>query len=384
MSGISFAQTMNSTGNWDDGTKWISGNIGDAITENVTLSGGVDPTVRTGFSYIIGNVTASGNDNDLTIAGTGSLTLGASGNTKSLSMTGANPKITVVGTLIIWGNASFNSKVVWNIQGTVIIKGNLDMPSGANLGVSATGTLQVEGNMSSGNNTDVNVAGGGVVQIFHDLSIGSGNLNGSGTFQFGGSCTAGGGSFCDPSHFNGSLPVELLYFKATSSAKEVNLNWATATEKNFDKFVIERSSDGNRFEFIGDLKGHHENSAIIRKYNFSDKSPTVGKNYYRLRSVDLDLTFEYSHVVFADFKGDKNISLYPNPLTGNVIHLTTNFNTEEGDKIEILNYLGTVIGVNTISKQGEEIAVENDLNPGVYVLRYTGKDYLSLTRFTKK
>ena len=47
---IGFSQTMTTTGNWDDATKWTASNIGDLITENVTLSNSVDPTIRTGFN----------------------------------------------------------------------------------------------------------------------------------------------------------------------------------------------------------------------------------------------------------------------------------------------------------------------------------------------
>jgi hypothetical protein len=152
--------TMTTSGNWDDATKWSGSNIGDAITEDVTLSGNTSPLVRNGFSYTIGNLSAGG-DNTITIDDTGSLTLGASGNTKNLSMTGNNPKITVRGTLIIWGNVTFTNKVVWDIRGTVIIKGNLQLNGGANLDVKNGALLQVEGNFTGGNNTDVTVNGSG-------------------------------------------------------------------------------------------------------------------------------------------------------------------------------------------------------------------------------
>jgi len=375
---------MNATGNWDDATKWTSSNIGDAITENVTLSGNTSPTVRNGFSYTIGNLTAGG-DNTITIDDTGSLTLGASGNSKNLNMTGNNPKLTIRGTLTIWGNVTFTNKVVWEIRGTVIIKGNLNLNGGANMDVKNGGLLQVEGNFNAGNNTDVGIQGsGGKISVFQNVNVGTGNLNpSSGTFEYGGTCTSSNVNFCNNADHNATLPIELLFLKATGINDGIQLTWATATEKNFDRFIVEYSLNGAHFQTVGEQQGQG-NSVVKNYYSFIDSNPGVGKNYYRLKSVDFDLAYEYSPIVFAEYEGDRNISLYPNPVTGNTINITVNFETQPGDKIEIMDYLGTRLQGISLSDSSQGLNLESDLTPGMYILRYTGSDYRKLIRFTKK
>jgi hypothetical protein len=373
---------MNATGDWDDATKWTSSNIGDAITENVTLSGNTSPTVRNGFSYTIGNLTAGG-DNTITIDDTGSLTLGASGNSKSLTMTGNNPKLTIRGTLTIWGNVTFTNKVVWEVRGTVIIKGNLTLNGGANLDVKNGGLLRVEGDFIGGNNTDVTKNGGGTLQVVKNVNVGSGNLNGGGTFEYGGTCASGNPSFCGNAVHNTNLPIELLFLKANIINDGIQLNWATATEKNFDRFIIEHSLNGEDFQAVGEQPGQG-NSVVKNYYAFIDSNPGVGKNYYRLKSVDFDLAYEYSTIVFAEYDGDKSISLYPNPVTGNTINIIANFETQPGGKIEIMDYLGTKLQEIFLSDTSQKLNVENDLDPGMYILRYTGSNYTKLIRFTKK
>jgi hypothetical protein len=373
---------MNASGNWDDATKWTSSNIGDAITENVTLSGNTSPTVRNGFSYTIGDLSAGG-DNTITIEGTGSLTLGASGNPKNLSMTGNNPKLTVRGTLIIWGNVTFTNKVVWEIRGTVIIKGNLLLNGGANLDVKNGALLQVEGNLTGGNNTDVTVNGsGGVIKVFQDVNVGSGNLNGGGSFEYGGTCTSSNVNFCNNADYNGTLPIELLYIRAVQENEGMELAWATASEHNFDRFIIEHSIDGKHFQAIGEQQGAGE-SNTTKIYSFFDSHPVIGKNYYRLRSVDFDLAYDYSSIVFAEFEDNKEISLYPNPLMGPTIHLAANFELQEGDKIQIIDPIGTIFYKASITETTQTLDLENDLKPGIYILEYTSQGYEKQIRFTK-
>ncbi len=112
-----------------------------------------------------------------------------------------------------------------------------------------------------------------------------------------------------------SLPVEFLSFTAHVKNKtEVVLDWATATEINNDKFIIERSQDGSRFEKIGEVVAIG-NSETTHHYSFLDKNPYKGKSYYRIMQVDKDLSFDYSEIrsVFIRHSLAHGITIYPNP-----------------------------------------------------------------------
>ncbi len=110
-----------------------------------------------------------------------------------------------------------------------------------------------------------------------------------------------------------ALPVELLPFKGKNVNNEYNeLSWQTATEINSDFFEIQKSADGMNFNTIGrvDAAG---NSTQVLTYTFRDEAPFIGKNYYRLRMVDLDETYAYSNLILITVRPIDDIAVYPVP-----------------------------------------------------------------------
>lgn len=111
------------------------------------------------------------------------------------------------------------------------------------------------------------------------------------------------------------LPVELVTFSAKNvDNKTVALKWATIQEKDNAYFAIERSKDGINFEEIGQKKGQGTTN-IPHNYNYTDKHPFTGYNYYRLKQVDLDKSSTYSKVVSVLIESTQamRVSLFPNP-----------------------------------------------------------------------
>lgn len=54
---LAFGQaTKTQNGNWNQSSAWASGNIGDQVTENVTVNQNVSSTVLTGDNFVIGNL----------------------------------------------------------------------------------------------------------------------------------------------------------------------------------------------------------------------------------------------------------------------------------------------------------------------------------------
>ncbi|MBK7958341.1 MAG: hypothetical protein IPK03_09595 [Bacteroidetes bacterium] len=86
------------------------------------------------------------------------------------------------------------------------------------------------------------------------------------------------------------------------------LNWITSSEKNNEKFDIERSANGIDYAKIGEVKGSG-NSIIQRKYRFDDlKLDDAPIHYYRLKQVDFDGQFEYSKIIAISQKTLDQIS----------------------------------------------------------------------------
>lgn len=109
------------------------------------------------------------------------------------------------------------------------------------------------------------------------------------------------------------LPVLLTSFTAEARSKRVELMWSTASERNNDRFEIERSADGITFTMIGSVQGVG-NSDHLTSYMFTDTDPLEGVSYYRLRQVDNDGADSRSNTVSVVFKrADHDLLIFPNP-----------------------------------------------------------------------
>jgi ketosteroid isomerase-like protein len=94
----------------------------------------------------------------------------------------------------------------------------------------------------------------------------------------------------------GGLPVVLTSFTAKVVSDKVQLNWKTASETRNAYFEIEHSSDGISFNSIGRINGRGTTNAE-QSYEFLHTTPLQGKNFYRLKQVDVDGNYKYSPVV---------------------------------------------------------------------------------------
>ncbi|WP_367392358.1 T9SS type A sorting domain-containing protein [Lewinella sp. LCG006] len=117
------------------------------------------------------------------------------------------------------------------------------------------------------------------------------------------------------------FPVELLSFTGKATPSAVQLNWETSTELNNEKFVVERSNDGRTFQMIGEELGQGTTQQTV-SYEFMDKAPVVGINYYRLKQMDYDGQFAYSPVTAITFTRKGGISIYPT-ATNDMVNIVT-------------------------------------------------------------
>lgn len=126
----------------------------------------------------------------------------------------------------------------------------------------------------------------------------------------------------DEISINGSvLPVELLYFNAQLVNDRVELEWATAWERDAERFVIERSRDLLEFGALGSVlaKGTTDQT---QRYTFTDLFPDGGTTYYRLKQVDYNGADAYSKPV-AVIMDDHTpaLAILGNPADGRAIQV---------------------------------------------------------------
>lgn len=119
------------------------------------------------------------------------------------------------------------------------------------------------------------------------------------------------------------LPVELTSFQATPVNGAVQLAWVTATERNSHHFDIMRSTDGETWSFVAEVKAQG-NSQISTYYAHSDLPGRAGLMYYRLLQTDLDGTATDlgTLAVLLQTEAD-GIGCRPNPVTENHLMITS-------------------------------------------------------------
>jgi hypothetical protein len=115
---------------------------------------------------------------------------------------------------------------------------------------------------------------------------------------------------------DGVLPVTLLSFNAEVRDDVVKLKWVTATEVNNDYFTIERASNIEQFEVVGDAIPGSGTSKEMKAYTAFDITPLYGRSYYRLKKTDYDGKFTYSEVVVVDYEGPRRRGVWDSSLSG--------------------------------------------------------------------
>lgn len=162
----------------------------------------------------------------------------------------------------------------------------------------------------------------------------------------------------------GALPVTLTSFTVKAEDKTANLAWTTTEESNSDKFEIQRSADARNWATIGTVKSHGDSKVTVN-YTFADNSPVNGKNYYRLKMIDLDGTFAYSRINNVLFKGlASKLSVYPNPVVNELRVNSVSDLAISG--LEVFNNVGQV--VLKTQKTSLPISVTH-LAQGIYSVR---------------
>ncbi len=172
-----------------------------------------------------------------------------------------------------------------------------------------------------------------------------------------------------------SLPVELSNFFAKEKDCMVELNWTTASEENFNYFEIQWSGDGHEFTRVDWLAS--QGNANGGSYKMIDDTPSA-TNYYRLKMVDLDGTFEFSKVVYIKMdcvKTQDDVLVFPNPIEPTQqlnIEFLSNKNAEQIILIDMLGRVVKRITLETTEGKNRLSLDISDLAIGTYQLQIVG------------
>ncbi len=205
---------------------------------------------------------------------------------------------------------------------------------------------------------DETVAGGGIITGATDL--------GGGLYSFSGIDIDDTERFTlgTINYTQSPLPVEFTSFDAFNENSHVKLIWKTTSELYNDFFTIQKSKDSDSWVNIGQVSSAG-NSNSLKEYEYFDKNPHEGKNYYRLKQTDLDGVYSYSSSIVIDIGMKLELSIFPNPALNEVI---VQFNDDHQCSISITNLSGRKIELPYKLKSNSTWFDTSSLSNGIYLV----------------
>lgn len=164
---------------------------------------------------------------------------------------------------------------------------------------------------------------------------------------------------------NTILPIELSYFNLFKlKYNNVKINWETKTELNNDFFTIERAVDDLKWEKIAFIKGSGSSNQA-NFYQYIDKNPSNGNNYYRLKQTDYSGTEKTSPPKLVNIINENLISLYPT-----IVRDFVTIQNIEGEEIKIYSSGGKLQLHLTEKKTNNSIKIDTKhLEKGIYFVK---------------
>ncbi len=197
------------------------------------------------------------------------------------------------------------------------------------------------------------------------------------------------GFYLHSTQFNLPLPIIVNYLTGRRQGSNHLLNWkVTCASTPRATMTLERSSDARNYSGIYTIAA--DAARCQQPFDYTDASPLIGMNYYRLRIVDADGRVTYSTAValLNAVKGYDIISIAPNPVVTDNFKL--NIASAQAGKMEISIFdmqgrlmnrqsLNLIAGFNSMP-----VNVAN-LSSGTYTIRGSmADDQSKVIRFVKQ
>lgn len=160
-----------------------------------------------------------------------------------------------------------------------------------------------------------------------------------------------------------ALPVNWLH-AAVIKAPDTRplIQWEVA-EDGVAHYIVERSMQGDPFTEVGRLASLGNGRY---RYELADPSYTTGRAIYRIRQVDLDGNYSYSHLLYYNENDIHRSYVFPNPVS-RVIKLVVKPSLVNSQAI-LYNSSGQVVERIPINGIRTDITCER-LEKGLYILK---------------
>lgn len=183
------------------------------------------------------------------------------------------------------------------------------------------------------------------------------------------------------------LPIEIASFTAKAIEKENLIQWSTASERNNQWMIIERSHDGSsKWEEIDRVEGHSYSNEL-RTYSVLDNNP-LAASYYRIHSIDYDGKEDFSviRVVTRQDLDNEVVAVKPVPAKDRVF-VTIRSTTRTNAQFEIRDVTGRMIQHSQVelNRGLNDIPFDIDhINAGIYFIKVNSPNITEVMTIVKE
>ncbi len=164
---------------------------------------------------------------------------------------------------------------------------------------------------------------------------------------------------------NNALSVEKLTLYISHTDEVVELAWIDEGIKESEtRYKLERSHNGQNFETLKEE---------LSETRYEDEEPLWGQRaYYRVRKTDQDGQQVFSNVVEIELAGNLELTLYPNPNSGEKI--SYKLKKPITGRVKIVTLEGKKILQQEVTEKSGTFEFSPRLTPGNYLLLLTSEE----------
>ncbi len=154
------------------------------------------------------------------------------------------------------------------------------------------------------------------------------------------------------------------------SESEVLVKWSVPEDGQYYAFSVEHSADGEDFQEIARVGSPIRVEDRIRYYEYMDKTPKTGRNYYRVKAVDNDQRETISDIAEAIIYADSRLMhFYPNPVNDRMtLEIFDSFNDDV--QLQVINTSGIILQTIQVPKGADRQEIDfSGLSSGTYFVR---------------
>ena len=168
------------------------------------------------------------------------------------------------------------------------------------------------------------------------------------------------------------LPSQLLSLRGKQEkAFQNKLQFTTANEFNMSWYEIERSTDAVTFTPVVKITAKNDR---LNEYSHTDNLPGYAESwYYRLKMMDSDGSFRYSHIIRIIQGQSSNILIAPNPVKDELtVKVPAGFNNNT--HLQLTDATGKTILVQRIIQAEFTVKRKKNWAAGTYMARIIDKN----------